>query len=261
MHRPYRRTADEFSLPPVRAKSPYDRAGTDYVTYADGDSGKLFAFTSLHAYADKCVWAHLDAQLRSLKAEGRTTVRILDAGCGPGTWLRRIVAHAHWLGFAEIRALGAADASRAGHLSKLVASRVFSLPRKPRRRTSTPEVLLRCPLRSQRGRRFRQPAARRSGLGHGDRKKDAKDSELQLLARYGQNDCVMGLGRRNWLFADTVKGAKASAMLYSIVSTARANGLEPYAYLRRLFAQLPKAKTVDDFEALLPFNAALEPLP
>jgi transposase len=65
------------------------------------------------------------------------------------------------------------------------------------------------------------------------------------------------LGRRNWLFADTVKGAKASAMLYSIVSTARANGLEPYAYLRRLFAQLPKAKTVEDFEALLPFNAGL----
>jgi hypothetical protein len=47
----------------------------------------------------------------------------------------------------------------------------------------------------------------------------------------------------------------ASAALYSIVSTARANGLEPYAYLRRLFAELPKAKTVEDFEALLPFNA------
>lgn len=62
------------------------------------------------------------------------------------------------------------------------------------------------------------------------------------------------LGRRNWLFSDTVKGAKASAMLYSLVSTARANDLEPYAYLRRLFAELPKAKTVEDFEKLLPFN-------
>ena len=38
---------------------------------------------------------------------------------------------------------------------------------------------------------------------------------------------------RTWLFADTVKGAKASAALCSIVSTARANGLEPDAYLRR----------------------------
>ncbi len=53
-----------------------------------------------------------------------------------------------------------------------------------------------------------------------------------------------------------MKGAKASAALYSIVSTARANGLEPYVYLRRLFAELPKAKTVEDFEALLPFSTA-----
>lgn len=61
------------------------------------------------------------------------------------------------------------------------------------------------------------------------------------------------LGRRNWLFADTVKGAKASAALYGIVETAKANGLEPYAYLHRLFEKLPHANTVADFEALLPF--------
>lgn len=68
------------------------------------------------------------------------------------------------------------------------------------------------------------------------------------------------LGRRNWLFADTVKGAKASAALYSLVETAKANGLEPYAYLRRLFERLPHAKSVEDFEALLPlstFNLSL----
>jgi hypothetical protein len=47
---------------------------------------------------------------------------------------------------------------------------------------------------------------------------------------------------------------EASAALYSIVSTARANGLEPYAYLKQLFTELPKAQTVEDFEALLPFN-------
>lgn len=62
------------------------------------------------------------------------------------------------------------------------------------------------------------------------------------------------LGRRNWLFADTVKGAKASASLYSLVQTARANELEPYAYLCRLFDQLPAAQCVADFEALLPWN-------
>jgi transposase len=62
------------------------------------------------------------------------------------------------------------------------------------------------------------------------------------------------LGRRNWLFSDTVNGAKASATLYSLVSTARANELEPYAYLRRLFDRLPHARTVEDLEALLPFT-------
>lgn len=60
-------------------------------------------------------------------------------------------------------------------------------------------------------------------------------------------------GRRAWLFADTVNGAKASATLYGLVESAKANGLEPYAYLRRLFERLPRATTVEDFEALLPF--------
>jgi transposase len=55
-------------------------------------------------------------------------------------------------------------------------------------------------------------------------------------------------------YPSMVMEAKASAALYSIVSTARANGLEPYAYLKHLFTELPKAQTVEDFEALLPFN-------
>jgi transposase len=83
-----------------------------------------------------------------------------------------------------------------------------------------------------------------------------EDPRLAIDTNLAENAIrPFALGRRNWLFADTVKGAKASATLYSIVSTARANGLEPYAYLRRLFTALPKAKTVEDFEALLPFNA------
>ena len=60
------------------------------------------------------------------------------------------------------------------------------------------------------------------------------------------------IGRKNWLFSDSVKGVKASANLYSLIETAKANGLEPYAYLRYLFTELPKAETVDDIEALLP---------
>ena len=51
----------------------------------------------------------------------------------------------------------------------------------------------------------------------------------------------MALGRRNWLFADTVSGARASAHMDSLGQTARANELEPYGYLCRLFAELPAA--------------------
>ena len=60
------------------------------------------------------------------------------------------------------------------------------------------------------------------------------------------------LGRKNWLFSASVKGVKASANLYSLIETAKANGLEPYAYLRRVFTELPQAETVDAIEALLP---------
>ncbi|MDT8364703.1 MAG: IS66 family transposase, partial [Nitrosomonas sp.] len=60
------------------------------------------------------------------------------------------------------------------------------------------------------------------------------------------------LGRKNWLFSNSVKGVKASANLYSLIETAKANGVEPYAYLRRVFTELPKADTVEAIEALLP---------
>jgi len=61
-------------------------------------------------------------------------------------------------------------------------------------------------------------------------------------------------GRKNWLFSDTVQGARASANLYSLIETAKANGLEPYAYLRRVFTEMPAATTVEDIEALLPWD-------
>jgi hypothetical protein len=77
---------------------------------------------------------------------------------------------------------------------------------------------------------------------------------LQLLARYRQNDCVVATGLRAWLFTQTQRGAKASANLYSLLSCARVNGLEPHAYLLHLFQELPKASTAETLEALLPWN-------
>lgn len=67
-------------------------------------------------------------------------------------------------------------------------------------------------------------------------------------------------GRKNWLFSDTVHGANASANLYSLIETAKANGLEPYHYLRYVFTELPKAKTLEHIEALLPYNLKPEEL-
>jgi transposase len=61
-------------------------------------------------------------------------------------------------------------------------------------------------------------------------------------------------GRRVWLFANNPLGARASANLFSLVSSARANGLEPYAYLNYVFENLPAADTVEALEALLPWN-------
>jgi len=64
------------------------------------------------------------------------------------------------------------------------------------------------------------------------------------------------IGRKNWLFANTPKGATASAIIYSIIESAKENNLNPYAYLTHLFEQLPNI-TTDQLEALLPHSATL----
>ena len=63
----------------------------------------------------------------------------------------------------------------------------------------------------------------------------------------------MTTGRRNWLFADTVNGAQASSMAYSVIQTARANGLNPYQYLLYLFTELPTVLKKDPGTDLTPF--------
>ena len=62
------------------------------------------------------------------------------------------------------------------------------------------------------------------------------------------------VGRKNWLFSATVTGAKASANLYGLIETAKANSVEPYSYLRHVFKELSRAQTVEQIEKLLPWN-------
>lgn len=62
------------------------------------------------------------------------------------------------------------------------------------------------------------------------------------------------LGRKNWLFAGSPKGAEASAIFFTLIETAKANGLEPYGYLRHLFQQLPLTTDEKGYRKLLPLN-------
>lgn len=65
------------------------------------------------------------------------------------------------------------------------------------------------------------------------------------------------VGRKAWLFSDSVAGVNGSANLYSLIETGKLHGLEPYAYLREVFTKLPGATTVEAIEALLPGNIRL----
>ena len=58
------------------------------------------------------------------------------------------------------------------------------------------------------------------------------------------------IGRNNWLFSDSVDGAKASSTLYSLAVTAHLSGVNPYEVLRDLFTELPKASTCEAYEKL-----------
>ena len=60
------------------------------------------------------------------------------------------------------------------------------------------------------------------------------------------------IGRKNYLFSKSIRGVRANANLYTLIETAKANGLDPHAYLREVFERLPLADSVEKIEALLP---------
>ena len=64
------------------------------------------------------------------------------------------------------------------------------------------------------------------------------------------------VGRKNWLFCNTVKGARASAMVYSVIETAKANGLKPFEYLEFLFKSIPNT-TTGELDDLLPWGSSV----
>jgi len=83
------------------------------------------------------------------------------------------------------------------------------------------------------------------------------DGRIEISTNRVENKIrPFAVGRKNWLFSDTVRGAQASAVAYSIIQTAVANGLNPYQYLLHLFKELPTVLTKNpdaDLSQFLPW--------
>jgi SAM-dependent methyltransferase len=112
----------------TNAADAYNQAGDDYLAYADGTAKELYAFDGRYAYGDRQIWVLLEKKLIELRSRGADSVTILDAGCGPGTWLRRLVGRAHALGFEKIEARGFDIAQAQIQRARLRAHELSSLP-------------------------------------------------------------------------------------------------------------------------------------
>lgn len=90
-----------------------------------------------------------------------------------------------------------------------------------------------------------------------------KDGRLELDNNRSERSIKpFVIGRKNWMFSNTPRGAKASATIYSIIETAKENGLNPFVYFTWLFEKLPQLTDPKDPEALdnlLPWSKSLPP--
>jgi len=87
-----------------------------------------------------------------------------------------------------------------------------------------------------------------------------ENGEVELSNNDAENHIrPFALGRSNWLFAKSQNGAQASAVCYSIIETAKANGLSPFHYLKYLLEVLPNMDIADTdaIDSLLPWSASL----
>jgi len=85
-----------------------------------------------------------------------------------------------------------------------------------------------------------------------------QDGRLEIDNGYAERVIrKFAIGRNNWMFSDTPGGAHASALFYSLVITAKINGVNPYEALRQIFEKIPTARCLEDYEALA--NLLLSP--
>ena len=83
-----------------------------------------------------------------------------------------------------------------------------------------------------------------------------KDGGCSFSNNTSERSCkAFVTGRKNWLFADTQAGAGASSLVYSVVETAKANGVDIYDYLKYLLLNPPSSDSTDEeLEKLCPWN-------
>lgn len=84
---------------------------------------------------------------------------------------------------------------------------------------------------------------------------DATCTELRLHARYGHNVWAVVVGRRGWLFAGSDSGGDRAAAFYSLLNTAKLNGIDPYRYLSYVMANIAE-HPINRIDELLPWNVA-----
>jgi len=87
------------------------------------------------------------------------------------------------------------------------------------------------------------------------------DGQLQIDNNLIENDIrLFAQGKRNWLFKGSPRGAKAGAIFYSLIKTAKANQLDPYDYLRYMLSKVAECKEREDYLKLLPWNLSFADL-
>src|SRR5215471_10746856 len=87
---------------------------------------------------------------------------------------------------------------------------------------------------------------------------DATDIGSQHPARYGQNDCEIALGRKSWLFAGSDRGGERAAVMYTLIQTARLNGVDPQVWLADVLARI-NDHNIHRLDQLLPWSWKAQP--
>ena len=88
-----------------------------------------------------------------------------------------------------------------------------------------------------------------------------KDGQLEMDNGFAERVIrKFAIGRNNWMFADTESGAEASAMFYSLLLTAKVNDVNIFESMKYLFKEIPKAKSIEDYERLADIITGIKPL-